>query len=142
MKLFRYRKPAFGRAIRSSARAASSENSNPPDNKSGLELRDDRRDVVVLFLRTESPNTIYDCSQQSLARQVPMLLKRFNQALLAKFLSSLVTGFGDAIGVKREHVPGRKLQLPHRAIPFSEQPEQRAGGLEPIDSAVTSYQET
>ena len=67
-----------------------------------------------------------------------MLLKRFNQAALAKFLSSLVTGFGDAIGVKRKHVPGRKLLLPHRAIPLSEQPEQRAGGLESIDPAVAS----
>ena len=71
-----------------------------------------------------------------------MLLKRFNQALLAKFLSSLVTGFGDAISVKRKHVPGREPLLPHRAIPVSEQPEQCAGGLEPIDPAVASYQET
>ena len=82
---------------------------NPPDDTSAcsLELRDDRRDVVVLFLKTESPNTIHDCVQQSLARQVPMSLKRFNQAPLAKFLSSLITGFGDAISVKRKHVPGR-----------------------------------
>jgi hypothetical protein len=43
-----------------------------------LELRDDRRDVVVLFLKTESPNTIHDCGQQSLAGQVPMLPKRFD----------------------------------------------------------------
>ena len=71
-----------------------------------------------------------------------MLLERFDQAPLAKFLSSFVTGFCDAIGVKREHVSGRKLLLPHRAIPLSEQPEQRAGGLEPIDPAVASYQET
>ena len=96
----------------------------------------------LLFLKTESPNTIHDCGQQSLARQVPMLLKRFNQAALAKFLSLLVTGFGDAIGVKRKHVPGRKLLLPHRAIPLSEQSEQRAGGLEPIHLAVASYQQT
>lgn len=125
-------------------RRAGIENSNPPDDTSAssLELRDDRRDVVVLFLKTESPNTIHDCGQQSLARQVPMLLKRFNQAPLAKFLSSLVTGFGDAISVKRKHVPGRKLLLPHRAIPLSEQSEQRAGGLEPIHLAVASYQET
>src|SRR4029077_18876254 len=94
------------------------------------------------FLKTESPNTIHDCGQQGLARQVPMLLKRFNQAALAKLLSSPVTGFGDSISVKRKHVPGRKLPLPHRAIPLSEQPEQRAGGLEPIHSAVASYQET
>ena len=71
-----------------------------------------------------------------------MLLKRFNQAPLAKFLSSLVTGFGDAIRVKRKDVPGREFLFPHRAIPLSEQPEQRAGGLEPIDPAVASYQET
>src|SRR5271170_370322 len=102
------------------------------DTSASLELRDDRRDVVVLFLKTESPNTIHDCGQQSLALQVPMLLKRFNQALLAKFLSSLVTGFGDAISVKRKHVPGREPLLPHRAIPLSEQPEQCAGGFEPI----------
>ena len=79
---------------------------------SSLELRDDRRDVVVLFLKAESPNPIHDCSQQSLARQVPMLLKRFNQTPLAKFLSSLVTGFGDAIGVERKHVPGKELSAP------------------------------
>jgi hypothetical protein len=38
---------------------------NQPDgtSASGLELRDDRRDVVVLLLKTESLNTIYDCSQ-------------------------------------------------------------------------------
>ena len=29
--------------------------------KLGLELRDDRRDVVVLLLETEAPNTIHDC---------------------------------------------------------------------------------
>jgi hypothetical protein len=117
---------------------------NPPDDTSGssLELRDDRRDVVVLFLKTESPNTIHDCGQQSLARQVPMLLKRFNQVPLAEFFSSLVTGFGDPIGVERKHVPGKKLLLPHRAIPLSEQSEQRAGGLEPIHLAIASYQET
>ena len=71
-----------------------------------------------------------------------MLLKRFNQAPLAKFLSLLVTGFGDPISVKRKHVPGKEFLLPHRAIPLSEQPEQRAGGLEPIHLAVASYQET
>src|SRR5579863_2840870 len=115
----------------------------PADVSAGsLELRDDRRDVVVLFLKTELPNAIHDCGQQGLARQVPMLLKRFNQAALAEFLSSLVTGFGDPIGVKRKHVPGKKLLLPHRAIPLSEQSEQRAGGLEPIHLAVASYQET
>ena len=43
-----------------------------------LELRDDRRDVVVLLPATELPNTIHDCRQQSLARQVPMLPERFN----------------------------------------------------------------
>jgi hypothetical protein len=50
---------------------------NPPDDTSAtsLELRNDRCDVVVLFLKTESLNTINDCGQQSLARQVPMLLK-------------------------------------------------------------------
>ena len=107
-----------------------------------LELRDDRRDVVVLFLETEAPDPIHDCGQQSLARQVPMLLKRFNQVALAKFLSLLVTGFGDAIRVERKHIPGRKLLLPHRAIPLSEQPEQRAGGIEAIHPAVASYQQT
>ena len=71
-----------------------------------------------------------------------MLLKRFNQALLAKLLSSFVTGFGDAIGVKGKHIPGREALLPHRAIPLSEQAEQRASGFEPIDRAVASYQET
>ena len=35
-----------------------------------------------------------------------MLLQRFNQAALAEFLSALVIGFGDAIRVKRKHVPG------------------------------------
>jgi CRP-like cAMP-binding protein len=78
-----------------------------------LELRDDRRNVVVLFLNTEAPNTIHNCGQQSLARQVPMLLKRFNEAALAKFLSLLVAGFGDAIGVQRKHVTGKKILLPH-----------------------------
>src|SRR5277367_4423882 len=55
---------------------------NPPDDASasGPELRDDRCDVVVLFLKTESLNMIHDCGQQLLAWQVAMLLKRFNQA--------------------------------------------------------------
>jgi len=30
------------------------------------EFRDDRRDVVVLFLRAESPHRIHDCGQQTL----------------------------------------------------------------------------
>ena len=117
---------------------------NPPGDTStgSLELRDDRRDVVVLFLITESLNTIHDCGQQGLARQVPMLLNRFHQELLAKFLSAFVTGFGDPISVKRKHVAGRKLLLPHRAIPLSEQSKQRAGGLKPVHLAVASYQET
>jgi len=36
------------------------------------DLRDDRRDVVVLFLRAESSNPVHDGSQQILARQFPM----------------------------------------------------------------------
>jgi hypothetical protein len=82
---------------------------NPPahTSTSALELRDDRRHLVVLFLKTESPNTIHDCRQQSLAWQVPMLVKRFNQALLGKFLSALVAALCDAVRVKRKHVPGR-----------------------------------
>lgn len=115
---------------------------NDDTSASSLELRDDRGDVVVLFLKTESPNTVHDCNQQSLARQVPMLPKRLNQATLAKFLALLVTGFGDPVSVERKHVPGRKFLLPHRAIPLSEQAEQRAGGLDPIHLAVASYQET
>ena len=71
----------------------------------GLELRDDRRDVVVLFRKTELPNPIHECGRQSLAGQVTMVLQRFNQAALAKFLSVLVAGFGDAVGVKGKHVP-------------------------------------
>ena len=70
-----------------------------------------------------------------------MLLQRFNQAALAKFLSSLVIGFGDSIRVKRKHVPRRELVLLHREIPLSEQPKQRAGGLKPIHTAVASYQQ-
>ena len=38
-----------------------------------FELRDDRRDVVMLFLRTESLYLIDNGRQQSLARQLPML---------------------------------------------------------------------
>ena len=34
----------------------------------GSEVRNDRRDVVVLFLSAEPPNFIHDCNQQSLAR--------------------------------------------------------------------------
>src|SRR5208337_3234047 len=43
---------------------------NPHGDMSSIdsELRDDRCDVVVLFLRAESPNLIHDCGQQSLAR--------------------------------------------------------------------------
>ena len=43
---------------------------NPHGGMSSIdsELRDDRRDVVMLFLRAESPNFIHDCGQQSLAR--------------------------------------------------------------------------
>src|ERR1700757_1083436 len=102
-------------------------NTPEPRSASSFELRDNRRDVVVLFLKTESLNTLHDGSEQCLAWQFPMLLQRFNQALLAKFLSVLVTGFGDAIGVKHENVAGREPLLSHRAIPLSEQPEQRAG---------------
>ncbi len=75
----------------------------------------------LLFLRAESPNLIYDCGQQSLARQFPMLPQRFNQAPFAKFFSVLVTGFGDAIRIKRKHVARTEFLLPHGAIPLSEQ---------------------
>src|ERR1700687_5281395 len=94
---------ALGRIIAARGTERDRRTFNPPDDRSAssLELRDDRRDVVVLFVKTESPNTLHDCGQQSLARQVPMLLKRFNQAPLAKFLFSLVTGLSDAIRVKR-----------------------------------------
>ncbi len=91
----------------------------------GLELRDDCRYVVVLFLRAEAPNPIHDCSQQSLARQFSMLPQGFNQKPLAKFLSLIVTGLGDAIRVQRKHVAGKELLLPHGAIPFLEEPQQR-----------------
>jgi hypothetical protein len=72
----------------------------------GSGFRDDRRDVVALFLGAESLNAIHNCSQQSRARKFPTLLQRFNQAPLTELLSSLVTGFGNAISVKRKHVAG------------------------------------
>ena len=49
-----------------------------PVSFTSFELCDDCRYVVVLFLRADAPNPIHDCSQQSLARQFPMLPQRFN----------------------------------------------------------------
>ena len=95
----------------------------------------------MLFVRAEALDAIYDFGQQSLAREVAMLLEGFDQTLLAKFVALLVAGLSDAIGVERKHVSGRELVLAHGAIPFSEEPEQRAGGIEAIHFAVASYQE-
>ena len=102
---------------------------NPHGRLSSIspELRNDRRDVVVLFLRSESPNFIHDCGQQILARELPMSPQRFHQPLLAKFFAAFVTGFGDAIRVKRKHIARRDSLLPQRAIPSFEQTQQRAG---------------
>src|SRR5215472_12383316 len=86
----------------------------------GSNLRYDRRDVVVLFVRAESSNPVHDCGQQILARQFPMLPEQFGQASLAKLFSQFVTGFGNAIGVKREHITGKEYLLSHRAIPVLE----------------------
>src|SRR5437588_10162642 len=105
-----------------------------------LELRDNSRYVVVLFLRGEAPNPIHDCGQQSLARQFPMLPQRLNQKPLTKFLSSIVTGFGDAIRVECKHVAGKELLLPHGAIPFLEESQQRAGRLKLLNVPVSPQQ--
>src|SRR4029077_1259683 len=106
----------------------------------GLELRDDCRYVVVLFLRGEAPNPIHDCGEQSLARQFPMLPQRLNQKPLTKFFSSIVTGFRDAIRVECKHVAGKELLLPHGAIPFLEESQQRAGRLKLLNVSVSSQQ--
>src|SRR5206468_12969481 len=104
------------------------------------EFRDDCRYVVVLFLRAEAPNSIHDCSQQSLTPQFPMLKQCFNQEALAKFFPSIVTGFGDAIRVERKDVAGKELLLPHGAIPFLEESQQRAGRLKLLNVSVSSQQ--
>jgi hypothetical protein len=44
-----------------------------------------KRNVVVLFTRAESPYLIHDCRQQFPRRQCTMPPQRFNQALFAKF---------------------------------------------------------
>jgi len=70
---------------------------------SGAELGDDRGDVVALFVRTESANSIHDSGQQTLAWQLAMLAQRCDEVGLAEFFAALIPGFGDAIGVKGKH---------------------------------------
>jgi hypothetical protein len=43
-----------------------------------------KRNVVVLFTRAESPYLIHDCRQQFPRRQVPMPPKCFDEALFSK----------------------------------------------------------
>src|SRR5882762_1592421 len=69
-----------------------------------------------------------------------MLPQRLNQKPLAKFFSLIVAGFGDTICVECQYVAGKELLLPHSAIPFLEEPQQRAGRLKMLDVAVSSQQ--
>ena len=79
----------------------------------------------MLFLWAESPDPIQDCTEQGLARQLPVLLQGLNQARFAKFFASLVAGFGDAIGVKSKNVTGSEVLLAYGAVPFPEQRSRR-----------------
>jgi hypothetical protein len=63
-----------------SARHHNSSEQTGSSNRIVSTLRDNQRDVVVLFMRTECPNLIDNRPDHVLRRQVPMPPQRFDQA--------------------------------------------------------------
>src|SRR5579863_7132681 len=62
--------------------------------------------------------------------------QRFNQALLAELLFRTVERFGDAVGVERERVSWKQAPFANRAIPFLEESQHGARGIEPLQSVI------
>jgi len=93
----------------------------------GFEPGDDQRDVIMLFVRSKSSNLMQDRAQQFFTRQASMSPQCFDQLSLAKFLSRIVIGFGDSVGIEHEYVAGEDLAFLRGAIPLLEEAEERCG---------------
>ena len=105
-------------------------------------LRNDQRDVVVLFLGAELLNLGNNRVHRALRRKPAIPPQRFDEALLSELLLLRVVGFGYAVSVKRQRVSGAEPALSNRAIPFSEDPQHGCRGLEPLQSVVAAEKET
>src|SRR6266436_308423 len=71
-----------------------------------------------------------------------MLSQDFSQALLAELLSSIVERFAYAVSVECQNVSRIESQFFHRTFPFFEKSEYGARGLEPLQTIISSEQET
>src|SRR6266496_1231548 len=87
-------------------------------------------------MRAELLYFINDLPKQDLRRQFPMPPQRSNQTLLSEFLFGIVEGFSYPIGVERKRIPGEEFGSLYRAIPFFEDPQYGACGMEPFDGVV------
>src|SRR6266567_3978234 len=71
-----------------------------------------------------------------------MLTQRFDQAPLSEFLPCTVERFGYAIRIECEDVSWQETALANGAIPFLEEPEDSARGIEPFKPAVAPEQKS
>ena len=62
--------------------------------------------------------------------------REVDQAGFAEFVAGFVEGFGDAVGVESERVPGAEGALADFAIPFFENAEDGGGGVQTVDGVV------
>ena len=71
-----------------------------------------------------------------------MPTQRFDQALFSEFFSGIIERFGNAVGVKSERVAGEKLEFGNRAVPYREDSQYCARGIQPFQRAVAPQQKT
>ena len=68
--------------------------------------------------------------------------QRFGQALLSKFFSRRVEGFRDAVRVQSDGVSWEEVTFPDRSFPFLEEAQNRARGVQPVQSVIAAEQKS
>lgn len=71
-----------------------------------------------------------------LAGLIAIVAQCLNEVLLAELFAPVVYSFGNAIGVKREHVSGRKFKVGELALPILKETHQSCRGVEPAQDVV------
>lgn len=95
----------------------------------------------MLFVGGELPDVGDDGVEEGLGALSAMASEGVDQAGFAEFVAGFVEGFGDAVGVEGESVPGAEGALADFAIPFFENAEDGGGGVEAIDRIVAAENE-
>ena len=99
-------------------------------------LRDDQRNVVMLFVGAEPANFVHNGREQLARWKGPVAAQGFHQALFTELFAVRAKGFGDAVGVQGEGVSGIELAFFDLALPLLEGAKNCRSGAEPIEGII------